>query len=150
MNEKTKTEEMTERFLQKTYRIIDVLPERVSEDRASQYFVFDDYLRNEDNIKDLHKRFIRLFLKLECYYEMHVSFDTETYEKDPAPDELADRILDLHQSDRLRVFLSDLMMIDYDASDSNMTVYGEDAQRPDLLKELVLSEGLFLWRPEDQ
>jgi hypothetical protein len=145
-----KTEEMTERFLQKTYRIIDVLPERVSEDRASQYFVFDDYLRNEDNIKDLHKRFIRLFLKLECYYEMSVSYDLETYEKDPAPDELADRILDLHQSDRLRVFLSDLMMIDYDASDSNMTVYGEDAQRPDLLKELVLSEGLFLWRPEDQ
>ncbi len=150
MNEKTKTEEMTERFLQKTYRIIDVLPERVSEDRASQYFVFDDYLRNEDNIKDLHKRFIRLFLKLECYYEMSVSYDLETYEKDPTPDELADRILDLHQSDRLRVFLSDLMMIDYDASDSNMTVYGEDAQRPDLLKELVLSEGLFLWRPEDQ
>ncbi len=145
-----KTEEMTERFLQKTYRIIDVLPERVSEDRASQYFVFDDYLRNEDNIKDLHKRFIRLFLKLECYYEMHVSFDMETYEKDPAPDELADRILDLHPNDRLRVFLNDLMMIDYDASDSNMTVYGEDAQRPDLLKELVLSEGLFLWRPEDQ
>ena len=145
-----KTEEMTERFLQKTYRIIDVLPERVSEDRASQYFVFDDYLRNEDNIKDLHKRFIRLFLKLECYYEMSVSYDLETYEKDPAPDELADRILDLHPNDRLRVFLNDLMMIDYDASDSNMTVYGEDAQRPDLLKELVLSEGLFLWRPEDQ
>ena len=145
-----KTEEMTERFLQKTYRIIDVLPERVSEDRASQYFVFDDYLRNEDNIKDLHKRFIRLFLKLECYYEMSVSYDLETYEKDPAPDELADRILDLHPNDRLRVFLNDLMMIDYDASDSNMTVYGEDAQRPDLLKELILSEGLFLWRPEDQ
>ncbi len=145
-----KTEEMTERFLQKTYRIIDVLPERVSEDRASQYFLFDDYLRNEDNIKDLHKRFIRLFLKLECYYEMSISYDLETYEKDPAPDELADRILDLHPNDRLRVFLNDLMMIDYDASDSNMTVYGEDAQRPDLLKELVLSEGLFLWRPEDQ
>ena len=81
---------------------------------------------------------------------MRVSFDLETYEKDPAPDELADRILDLHSNDQLRVFLNDLMMIDYDASDSNMTIYGEDPQRPDLLKQLVLSEGLFLWRPEDQ
>ncbi len=145
-----KTEEMTEGFLQKTYRIIDVLPERVSEERASQYFMFDDYLRSKNNIQDLRKRFIRLFLKLECYYEMKVSFDLETYEKDPAPNDLADRILDLHPNGRLRVFLNDLMMIDYDACDSNMTVYGEDLQRPDLLKDLVLSEGLFLWRPEDQ
>ena len=141
---------MTEGFLQKTYRIIDILPERVSEERASQYFAIDAFFLNEDNITDLRKRFIRLFLKLECYYEMRVSFDLETYEKDPAPDELADRILDLHSNDQLRVFLNDLMMIDYDASDSNMTIYGEDPQRPDLLKQLVLSEGLFLWRPEDQ
>ena len=151
MNRKADAD-IIERLLREDYRIIDILPGRVSEENAQRYFAAERYFLKEENLKQIRKRFAHFLIKLNCYFEMEVSYDDpDTFYTDPDPELLATRIIDLPLNGSLRVLIDDSrMMIDLDGSDTWMTVYGGDENRAKLIKTLARSEGLFLWTPEKE
>ena len=151
MNRKTDAD-IIEDLLNKEYRIIDILPGRVDEKSAVRYFAAEKYFLKEENLKQIRKSFAHLLIKLNCYFDMRVSFDnSDIFQTDIDPELLATRIISLPLNGFFRALADkDHIMIDLDGSDTWMTVYGADEDMARLIKTLARSEGLFLWTPETQ
>ena len=138
---------LIEELLSGPYRILDILPERVPEDAGDRYFAAADYFCAPARLRRLYRKFAEVLLKMNCYSSMLVSFDTgETFEKDPDPEAFAARTEDLHAGLLRVLFGKEAVMIDLDAGDTYMTVYGNgDPSFTELLRRIAEAEGLFLW-----
>lgn len=138
-------------LLEGPYWIADILPEQVPKDAGSQYFSVERYYLQPERIRTLRRRFAEILLRLNCYYDMDVSFDScETWERDPDPEEFAERLAGLSGNSFLRaVFGSQRAMIDIEPDDTYMTVYDPDSRLLDKVQKLTEAEGLFLWRPPE-
>ena len=80
---------------------------------------------------------------------MAVSFDAcASWETNPDPEAFAARVAGLSGNEFLRaVFAEQKVMIDYDRSDTYLTVYDPDSALLDLVRVLAAAEGLFVWNP---
>ena len=138
-------------LLEGPYRIVDILPEQVPGDADGQYFAVERYFLQPDRIRPLRRRFAEILLRLNCYYDMAVSFDScENWEINPDPGSFAGRLADLSGNDFLRaVFAEQRAMIDIEHDDTYMTVYDPDSLLLDKLQRLAAAEGLFIWSPPD-
>ena len=138
-------------LLEGPYWIADVLPEQVPADSDGQYFSVERYYRQPERMRALRRRFAEILLRLNCYFDMAVSFDScASWEKNPDPEAFADRLIGLSGNSFLRaVFEAQRAMVDIEPDDTYMTVYDPDSLLLDKLRALVTAEGLFLWRPPE-
>ena len=141
-------DERIEELLEGPYWIVDILPEQVPADAAGQYFAVERYFLQPERIVPLRRRYAEILLRLNCYVDMAVSFDScASWETNPDPETFADRVAGLSGNEFLRaVFAGQNAMIDYDHNDTWLTVYDPDAALLDKLKALAAGSGLFVWR----
>ncbi len=142
-------DDMMGALLEGPYWIVDILPEQVPADAAGQYFAVERYFLQRLRIVPLRRKYAEILLRLNCYYDMAVSFDScMTWETNPDPEAFADRVAGLSGNDFLRaVFAEQNAMIDYDHNDTYLTVYDPDAALLDKLRALAAGSGLFVWSP---
>ena len=138
-------------LLEGPYRIADVLPEQVPEDAGGQYFAVERYYLQPGRIRALRRKFAEILMRMNCYCDMAVSFDScESWELNPDPEAFADRLAGLSGNSFLRaVFEAQRAMIDIEPEDTYMTVYDPDSMLLDRLQALTAAEGLFLWSPPE-
>ena len=145
-------DDMMGALLEGPYWIVDILPEQVPADAAGQYFAVERYFLQRSRIVPLRRKYAELLLRLNCYVDMAVSFDScMTWETNPDPEAFADRVAGLSENEFLRaVFAEQNAMIDYDRNDTYLTVYDPDAALLDKLRALAAAEGLFVWRAPEK
>ena len=91
-----------------------------------------------------------MILRLNCYYDMAVSFDSEeTWEFNPDPGSFAERVKNLSGNSFLRAVFPDRnSMIDLEPGDTYATVYCSDPDMLGTLGALCGKSGFFLWEEE--
>ena len=143
-----KFDDMMGALLEGPYWIVDILPEQVPADAAGQYFAVERYFLQQSRIVPLRRKYAEILLRLNCYYDMAVSFDScMTWETNPDPEAFAERLAGLSGNEFLRaVFAGQNAMIDYDRNDTYLTVYDPGAALLDKVRALAAAEGLFVWR----
>ena len=129
--------------------IADVLPEQVPGDSDGQYFAVERYYLQPDRLCTLRRRFAEILLRLNCYDDMTVSFDScESWERNPDPEEFADKLVSMSGNSFLRaIFEAQGVMIDIEPDDTYMTVYDPESRLLDRLRALATAEGFFFWSP---
>ena len=135
-------------LLEGPYWIVDVLPEQVPVNAPGQYFAVErDYLQPE-RIRALRRRYAEILLRLNCYFEMAVSFDScRSWERNPDPEDFAEKVSGISGNSFLRaVFDEQQTMIDLEPCDTYMTVYDPSTELLDLLRRLTSADGLFVWK----
>ena len=139
-----------ESLLQGPYCVIDFLPERVEADSDGQFFAVEEFYRRPEQLRDLRKRFANVLLKLNCYEDLQVCFcDGEGWEKNPEPERLMERVLQLPQNGFMRVIIKEReTMIDMEGCDTYMTLYGTSETVLRRVELLAQAEGLFLRKGE--
>ena len=145
-------DDMMGALLESPYWIVDILPEQVSADAAGQYFAVERYFLQRSRIVPLRRKYAEILLRLNCYTDMAVSFDScASWETNPDPETFAERLAGLSGNEFLRaVFSEQHAMIDYDHNDTYLTVYDPDAKLIDKVRALSSAEGLFLWQPPQE
>ncbi len=139
---------MTESLLNKPYWIIDILPERVPEAGAGQFFAVEQYYLRQPMVADLHRRFTDLLLKLNCYSGFRVCFpDTDQQVCNPAPEQLASWII-TEQKDLNILLPEEEVLITLNHDDTCMTLYNPSDRILDRIKRLASADGLFVWQPD--
>ena len=128
-----------EELLETPYWIIDILPKQVSKDSAGQYFAIEDFFLKEQ-LTEIKKKHISVILKLNCY--MDISIDGE---KNPAPEQIRDIMKERY----VYIMLGDSIILS-EPNDTHMTVFNPDEELLDLIREISSSEGLFVWKNDDQ
>ncbi|MBR6114193.1 MAG: hypothetical protein IKQ10_03325 [Oscillospiraceae bacterium] len=139
-------------LLEGPYWIADILPEQVPADAGGRYFAVERYWRRPKRLRKLRRRFAEILLRLNCYYDMAVSFDDcRSWEMNPDPETFADALAGLSGNRFLRaVFPGQRSMADIEPDDTYMTVYDPDARLLDKLRALAGSAGLFVWSPPEE
>ena len=141
-------DELMGALLEGPYWIVDILPGQVSADAAGQYFAVERYFLRPERIVPLRRKYAEILLRLNCYHDMAVSFDScASWETNPDPEAFAAHVAALSGNEFLRaVFAEQNVMIDYDHNDTYLTVYDPDWALLDKLRALAAAEGLFVWR----
>jgi hypothetical protein len=130
--------ERIEELLEKPYWIIDILPEQVPADSAGQYFAVEEYFRRQPETK---QKKINVILKINCYEDV---FLCEDEVMNPEPD----RIDEIIRNDYCNFLVRDAL-ITSDPEDTYMTVFDPDEELLYLIREIAVSEGLYVWQPEE-
>ena len=137
-------------LLEKPYWVVDILPKQVPKDSAGQYFKVEQYFLKRRPA--LCEKFVRVLLKLNCYLDMEVNEDGDSWTLNPAPEALEQAVSAYMNGGptnaMLYVFLrleKTLIVIDWDST--NMTLYNPSETLLDLVRQLVMPEGLYLWKP---
>ena len=131
----------------KPYCIIDILPERVPSDSPGRYFEVERYFRSR--LDKIIRKFADFLLKLNCYCELEVSRDCETFSGDFAPEDLECFLLETNASPYplyIRVNHTDALFA-YAGDEHYLTLYEPDRELLRLVHQLAQSEGLFVWVP---
>ena len=139
-------------LLEGPYYIIDRFPKQVPGDdaTANRYFPVHHYLRKPERMKVLRRKFAEILLRLNCYHEMAVSFDScYNWEINPEPEAFADKLENFEGNDFLRViFEKEGAMIDFEPDDDTcMTLFDPKEHLLELVRQLAASEGFFVWQP---
>ncbi len=131
----------------KPYCIIDILPEQVPSDSPGRYFEVERYFRSR--LDKIIRKFADFLLKLNCYCELEVSRDCETFSGDFAPEDLECFLLETNASPYplyIRVNHTDALFA-YAGDEHYLTLYEPDRELLRLVHQLAQSEGLFVWVP---
>ena len=75
--------------------IMDILPMRVPAKNDAQYSAVEHYYRHPDRLSLLHQKQAEILLKLNCYNNMSVSFDSSEWQDDPDPEWFVAKLKDL-------------------------------------------------------
>ena len=136
-------------LLEKEYRVIDILPEQVPAGSPGQYFAVEEYFLRKPALAEIHRRFTRLLLKLNCYSDFQVSFPNEDRSVlNPAP-ELLDAWINGEQKDLCILLPGEDALITLNHEDLYMTLYHPSAELLERTERLASAEGLFVWQPEN-
>lgn len=131
----------------KPYCIIDILPEQVPSDSPGRYFEVERYFRSR--LDKIIRKFADFLLKLNCYCELEVSRDCDTFSGDFAPEDLECFLLETNASPYplyIRVNHTDALFA-YAGDEHYLTLYEPDRELLRLVHQLAQSEGLFVWVP---
>ncbi len=127
-----------EDLLQKPFWVIDILPEQVKSDSSGQYFEVEKFYLKD---KELRRKQLNVLLKLNCYYDFRVWIDSEPVEN-PSPIMLKELIGKVH----LNVEIEDALIM-IDDADTHMTIFNSEGRLLEMVKQLVMAEGMFIWEP---
>ena len=145
-------DDMMGALLEGPYWIVDILPEQVPANAAGQYFAVERYFLQPERIIPLRRKYAELLLRLNCYVDMAVSFDScASWETNPDPETFAERLAGLSGNEFVRaVFAGQNAMIDYDHNDTYLTVYDPGEALLGKVRALAAAEGLFVWAPPQE
>ena len=117
---------LIETLLEAPYRIVDILPEQAPVSEEGQYFAVARYFTQPERLMLLHRKMAEILLRLNCYYDMAVTFDGGAgWEKNPDPEAFARNMEHLPASTFLRaVFPARQVMIDVASPVTCMWVFG--------------------------
>ena len=131
----------------KPYCIIDILPERVPMDSPGRYFEVERYFRS--HLDEIIRKFASFLNKLNCYCELEVSLDCDTFSGDFAPEDLERFLLETNASPYplyIRVNHTDALFA-YAGDEHYLTLYVPDRELLRLVYRLAPAECLFVWSP---
>ena len=146
-----KRDAQIEQLLEKPWWIMDILPVQVPAGAQGQYSAVERYFLQPEQKSALYRKYAHILMKLNCYYDLEVSFDAgDSWQKNPDPEDFADKLTQLSGRGYLRVLIeSSGTMMDLDTGDTWMTIYDPSPEILELLCKLAGSEGLFIWKPEN-
>lgn len=130
-----------ELLLQKSFKVIDILPERVPDDRAEDFFEAEKLFLSPERYGKIRSSFAQIVLKLSLYYDIECFVDEGDGET-VGPSELYDLVEGNDHSILLLIGERSLLKVDRD--DLYMTLYNADADLLLLVRDLAMSEGLFV------
>ena len=156
-----------EEYFEKPYWVIDILPKQVPDYRQQaesgrthlaergvkkgkgQYFTIEEYFLEHPRIDAIHGKFTNILLKLNCYEDFDVSLDGEEWMKNPTPKVLEEMMSTcMTGNGMLYIFLkSEETLITVCGDDTYMTIYHPSEETLQMMSDLALSEGLFIWKP---
>ncbi len=146
MNRNDEIPSRIEELLERPWWVIDLLPYQVPEESLGQYFAIEEYFLKDPQNKRLRQCFVQILLKLNCYYDFLIYRNDEII-RNPSPEQLEEMIL--QNTDIVDIILEEAMIVvRYD--DTYMTVYDPDEKLLNILKPLATSNGLFLWKPDQE
>ena len=136
--------DIIENLLEKPYHVIDVLPKQVPADSPGQYFKVEKYFLSQLDV--ICRHFAGLVIKLNCYADMQVSTDGESWVTDFSPENLIKFFSDsaATRSPLYILINSDEALITFSGDDHYMTVYNASAELLELIGALAGAEGLFV------
>ncbi len=141
-----------EDYLEKPYWVIDILPKQVPANSRGQYFEIEKYYLEQPQLDIIYKKFTDILLKLNCYEDMDFSSDGENWNTNPLPQEIKAAMIQC-MADKQMLYIDmkpiDVMII-VSGDDTYMTVYHPTTEILELLGSIVASEGLFLWKPDQE
>ena len=126
-----------EDLLQTPYWIIDILPRQVQPNSLGQYFKVENYFLNTEHLQDIKQKHTNLILKLNCYKD--ISIDDN---KNPLPEIICEEI-----KKRYLYIMIDEAMILSEPDDTHLTLFNPSEELLELVKEIAISEGLYVWKP---
>ena len=137
-------------LLEKPYWVVDILPKQVPKDSAGQYFKVEQYFLKQRPA--LCEKFVCVLLKMNCYLDMEVSEDGESWTLNPAPEALEQAVAscmsDATTNAMLYLFVrSEKTLIVIDKDSTYMTLYNPSEILVDHVRQLIMPEGLYLWKP---
>ena len=140
-----------EEFLDKPYWVIDILPKQVPADSRGQYFKIEKYFLEHPQIDGIYRKFIHILLKLNCYEDINVSHDGDEWMMNPDPHELEAALLKCMADKQMFYIIlkSTDVLITVSDDDTYMTVYNPTEESKELIDSLAVSEGLFMWKPNN-
>ena len=132
----------------KHYWLIDILPKQVPAGSAGQYFKVERFLLSR--LDEISRKFARILIMLNCYYDLQVSTDGGTWIQNESPECLVRRF---EESATTHSPLSILVgsaeaLITFSGDDHYMTLYNPDEKLLALAHHCASAEGLFVWGPE--
>ncbi len=138
--------EKIEKLLDKSCFVIDFLPKQVQRDSHGQFFKIENYMLNNYEQFGLSNRFIRVILKLMCYYHVTIRWGGEIDR--PAPEKITEIVNEImyNHSGTLNVLFPEnnaLLVFEWDCM--NLSIYNPDDEMQTLMRDIAMSEGLF-WR----
>lgn len=139
-------DEIVERLLEKPCWVIDLLPMRVPQDSAGQFFNVERYYLQEPRHERLCRRYADVLLKLNCYHNLLVNHDDE-WVKNPPPEALVTWLTTSLQNGHMCVLINDGdALITASGGDIHVSLYNPSEPLLQLLAQLAAAEGLFLWK----
>ena len=131
--------EQIEALLETPYHIVDILPKQVPEHSGGQYFAVEKYFLSEPQRASIKQKHANVILKLNCYFDIFVEG-----EMNPEPKSLVKAVKARHID-----VLLDNVLITSEPDDTYITVYNATEDLLNLLRDIAVSEGLFVWKPEE-
>ena len=139
---------LTEALLEKEYWILDLLPGRVSAERADAWFAAERFFLEEPRLRALYERFAALLVKLSCYYDPALCAEGSWTEK-PDPRQIRDRVTACAERGWCNLLLpEEESLITLNGGDLYMTLYHPHEELRETVAVLAASEGLFLRKGE--
>ena len=139
---------IVEQLLEAPYWVIDFLPMQVPQYSAGQFFAVEQYYLEEPQHERLCRQFADVLLKLNCYYDLLVSRDGGDEWLYPDPKMLEKWLMESLQNGHLCVLIGDgEALITASGGDTNLTLYNPSPALLELVRQLVIAAGLFLWQP---
>ena len=137
-----------ESLLEKPYWLIDVLPKQVPAGSAGQYFKAERYFLSR--LDEISRKFALILIRLNCYSDLQVSTDGETWILNESPEDLVRRFEEsIASHSPLSILVgSDEALITFSGDDHYMTLYNPDEEILELVRQCALAEGLFVWGPK--
>ena len=145
MSDKKNYDELIEGFLSSSYKIIDIFPQRVSEEYGREYDIAVSYFEEKEKLSLIYKEYGELFLILSCYYDLLYSIDEGPFLKISDGHQFVESIAQLSDTSFLRLLINEEIMIDLDAGDTYLTVYGNEGSILELIKKLFANKGFYIW-----
>ena len=132
----------------KHYWLIDILPKQVPAGSAGQYFKVERFLLSR--LDEISRKFARILIRLNCYYDLQVSTDGEIWILNASPGDLARCFEESAASHSpLSILIgSDEAIVTFSGDDHYMTIYNPDEDLLDLVRQCAQAEGLFVWGPK--
>ena len=129
-------EDHIECLLEKSFWVVDFLPEQVSAERSKQYFAAEDFCCHSQYVNQLYQKFAYLIIKLSCYFDI---------DGNPSPKYIFDQVTDCMTNGYANfLFADEDVFVTLNGGDLYMTVYNPNEKFLQLLRSIVASEGLFL------
>ncbi len=151
------TQEVIDELLAKKYWVIDILPRQVAKYQDGQYFEIEKYYLESPRIESIRQKYANILIKLNCYYDICCCLlkgeeEEGGWHTNPSPKVLEGAIKDERfETCTLNIVIPvDNTLIVLNGDDHYMTIYNPESEMRKLLDELAASEGVFLWKPEEE
>lgn len=129
-------EDQIECLLEKSFWVVDFLPEQVSAERSKQYFAVEKFCGKGRYINQLYQKFAYLVIKLSCYFDI---------DGNPSPKIIFESVNGCTTRGYVNfLFADEDVLVTLNGGDLYMTVYNPSQRFVRLLQGLATSEGLFL------
>ncbi len=137
-------------LLEKSYYVIDFLPQRVPKNNNGHFFDVEYYLLNNEKRHEMKNKYVNIILKLMCYYRASILWSE--WNDNPKPADIENAISEImeNHSGTLNILFSDedvLLVFEWDCL--NLTVYNMTENMKKLAEKIALSEGFFCWKGAD-